>query len=156
MLLAAIFLALGADASASEPNDYSFEGPGRFCGYSAIIDLRQGETISNMEGGIHGASFAWSGAFGRFDIRANGWAAPPSSSVVMVRPDGVRELATRRSKGHYQTTLWNGRQGVVSFTTDRRPTAAQMAAMRRVSLFQEGEEPSECRYRMTFSWFSEE
>ena len=156
MLLAAVALALGADASAAETDDYSFEGPGRFCSHSAIIDLRPGETISDMAGGIHGASFAWSGEFGRFDIDAIGWASPTSSVVVNIRPDGVRELATRRSAGHYQTTLWNGRQGVVSFATDRRPTAAQKAAMRRVSLFQEGEEPSDCKYRMAFSWFSEE
>lgn len=65
----ALLLGIRSPAIASD-----LEGPGRFCGYSPIIDLVEGESITTLESGIHGGSFQWDGQFGTLSVRGIGWA----------------------------------------------------------------------------------
>lgn len=55
------------------------EGPATFCGYSPIIDLLPGETVTTLQGGIHGGSFRWDGAFGSLIVHGVGWAGRPNA-----------------------------------------------------------------------------
>jgi len=129
------------------------EGPGRFCGYSPIIDLADGEKITTLQGGIHGGSFQWDGSFGTMDVSGIGWAAQPKGSLV-VSNDGQRpaRFAQKRLNGRYVIAIWNGKQGAAYFWSDTRFTKAQIEAIDRVRLYQEGEEPEGCRLRTVFSW----
>src|ERR1700761_8939023 len=71
----ALVYALPADA-----ND--LVGPGRFCGYAPIIDLLPGEKVTTLQGGIHGGSFRWEGAFGSFEVMGIGWASQPEGQML--------------------------------------------------------------------------
>lgn len=129
------------------------EGPARFCGYAPIIDLIKGERIVTRDGGIHSGSFRWKGAFGGLDVTGIGWGGPPDGRQISGRTSkGHILFHTWRDRGRYIVALWNGRHGVAYFTTSRPPTRQQLAAIDRVDLFEEGEEPQGCTLRTLGIW----
>ena len=133
------------------------EGPATFCGYSPIIDLQMGETVTTLEGGIHQGSFRWDGAFGSLVVRGEGWTTRPNGRLV-VAPSGEKpgRFAERKREGQHTIAIWNGRQGAAYFETRSRFTDQQLEAIERVRLFQDGEEPSHCDLRTEFAWTIEE
>jgi hypothetical protein len=129
------------------------EGPARFCGYSPIIDLLPGEKVTTLEGGIHGGSFRWEGAFGVLEVHGIGWASRPKGRIV--RPysgTNPARFAQQRTEGNYRIAIWNGSHGAAYFTSPRRITAPQLDAIDRVKLFEEGQSPPHCKLRTIFSW----
>lgn len=129
------------------------EGPGRFCGYSPIIDLLPGEKITTLEGGIHGGSFRWEGPFGSMDVRGIGWASRPKGRIVEAQT-GTRpaRFAQRRMNKRYEVATWNGGHGAAYFSSEKPLNAHQLKAISRVQLFEEGQDPSDCNLRTSFSW----
>ncbi|WP_213980882.1 hypothetical protein [Sphingomonas sp. dw_22] len=128
-------------------------GPGRFCGYAPIIDLVAGERVVTLQGGIHGGTFRWEGAFGMLDVHGIGWASKPPGRIVARRAGkGPVRFGQRRVDGKYMVAIWNGRHGAAYFQSPRALTRAQLAAIDRVDLFEEGEEPQGCKLRTIFSW----
>ena len=147
-----VFCLMPTPATASE-----LEGPARFCGYSPIIDLQPGETITTLQSGIHGGSFRWDGAFGSLVVNGIGWASRPNGRLVVKPSESiVGRFAERKRDRKYVIAIWNGRQGAAYFESSTRFTNLQRAAIERVRLFQEGEEPSACDLRTVFSWDFEE
>lgn len=129
------------------------KGPARFCGYSPIIDLRSGEKVTTLGGGIHGGSFRWEGAFGALDVDGIGWASRPKGR--MTTPPTAKKpavFAQRRRDDRYMIAIWNGEHGAAYFSSDAPLTAAQRKAIGRVTLYNEGEKPSGCDLWTTFSW----
>jgi hypothetical protein len=128
-------------------------GPARFCGYSPIIDLLESERVTTLQGGIHGGSFRWEGAFGALEVHGIGWASRPKGRIVSeltaFRP---ARFAQRRSRGRYVIAIWNGRHGAAYFMSENRFTKQQIEAIGRVRLFEEGETPEGCNLRSVFSW----
>ena len=72
-------------------------------------------------------------------------------------------MSGRTSKGHvrfkqrfedgkYEVAIWNERQGAAYFISTEPFTARDWAAIDRVDLFQEGENPERCDLRTIFSW----
>jgi len=138
-------------ASAARAAD--LDGPARFCGYSPIIDLRAGERVSTVHGGIHGGTFSWTGSFGRLDVAGVGWASKPRGRQLARRTSaGQFMFKQRRDKDRYVVAIWNGRQGAAYFSSPQPLTKEQLRAIERVVLFQEGEDPTGCKLRTTFSW----
>ena len=131
----------------------TLKGPGRFCGYSPIIDLVPGEEVVTLQGGIHGGSFRWTGAFGSLEVSGTGWASKPRGRKVR-GADGDRPALF--SQGHdrdrYVVSIWNGRHGAAYFSSSLPLTPAQLRAVDRVRLFEEGDEPQGCNLRTVFSW----
>lgn len=128
-------------------------GPARFCGYAPIIDLLPGEKVTTLEGGIHGGSFRWEGAFGSFEVQGIGWASPVKGR--MLNPptaDRPAIFKQRRTKTGYEVAIWNGAHGAAYFTSSIPFGAPQLAAIERVRLFEEGEEPTGCTLRTIFVW----
>ncbi|RIV89993.1 hypothetical protein D2V17_05075 [Aurantiacibacter xanthus] len=128
-------------------------GPGRFCGYSPIIDLQPGEEITTLDAGIHAGRFRWDGNFGSLEVDGIGWAGRPSGRIE--RPASAElpaRFGERRTNGKYVVALWNGRQGAAYFRSSSRITDAQIEAIDRVRLFQEGEEPEGCDRRSISVW----
>jgi hypothetical protein len=70
----------------------------------------------------------------------------------VLRCTGATVFRPRLVDGLYQAAIWNGRQGAAYFSSPTPFTAAQMAAIDRVALFQEGEDPGKCNLRTVFSW----
>lgn len=133
------------------------EGPATFCGYSPIIDLQPGETVTTLQGGMHAGSFRWDGAFGSLVVHGVGWARRPNGRLVVAPSEGnLGRFAQRKRDGKYIIAIWNGRQGVAYFESPTRFTGKQINAIGRVRLFQEGEEPSNCDLRTVFDWTLEE
>jgi hypothetical protein len=135
--------------SASEIN-----GPGRFCGYSPIIDLVEGEKITTLQGGIHGGSFQWQGEFGQFEIFGIGWASRPKGRLLS-KPtkQGHARFAERKDKGSYVVAVWNRQNGAAYFKSALPFTRAQLNAVDRVDLFDEnGPRPENCKLSTVFSW----
>ena len=130
------------------------EGPGRFCGYSPIIDLEPGERVVTLRGGIHGGSFRWEGAFGVMEVSGIGWASRPLGRIVQrrSRTAPARFAQSRDQDGDYVIAIWNGAQGAAYFHSETPFTRAQIAAIGRVKLFQEGETPEGCGLRTIFDW----
>ncbi|ACL95097.1 hypothetical protein EIB18_08345 [Caulobacter vibrioides] len=129
------------------------DGPGRFCGYSPIIDLLPGERITTLDGGIHSGSFRWEGAFGSLDVRGIGWANPPKGRVVEAQTGAKpARFAQRRTSKRYEVAIWNGGHGVAYFSSAKPLSADQLKAIGRVQLFEEGQDPSGCKLRTSFSW----
>jgi hypothetical protein len=126
-------------------------GPGRFCGYAAIIDLLPGEKIAPLEGGMHGGSFLWTGRFGSLKVVAIGWASRPKGRTIeaatSTRP---ARFTPRRESGRYEVAIWNGSHGAAYFISSRPITAMQSEAIGRVALFEEGQEPPGCELRTLF------
>lgn len=143
LLLSALTPALASDV----------EGPGRFCGYSPIIDLLLGESVTILQGGIHGGSFRWNGAFGSLEVQGIGWASPPKGRVV--RPLSDQQPARfnqKKLKHSFQIAIWNGAQGAAYFESPTPFTRDQLVAIDRVMLYQEGQEPTGCKLHTVFSW----
>jgi len=128
-------------------------GPARFCGYAPIIDLLAGEKITTSEGGIHGGSFRWEGPFGSLEVKGIGWASPAKGK--MLNPptaDKPARFSQRRVKEGYQVAIWDGAHGTAYFTSPTPFGAPQIAAIERVRLFEEGQEPTGCNLRTVFVW----
>ncbi|WP_088182389.1 hypothetical protein [Sphingobium sp. Z007] len=128
-------------------------GPERFCGYSPIIDLRDGEKVTTLEGGIHGGSFRWEGAFGTLEVNGIGWASRPKGQIVKARSsDRPARFSQTRVEGVYQIAIWNGEHAAAYFKSPNPFTQPQLDAIDRVELFEEGQSPSNCKLRTFFSW----
>ena len=146
-----ILFSLGVFTSPATASD--LEGPARFCGYSPIIDLRPGEKITILQGGIHGGSFQWDGDFGSMVVRGIGWATRPKGQLVVHPSEGrPGQFAQQKRDGKFVIAIWNGRQGAAYFESPARFSDEQRAAIGRVRLFQEGEAPSDCDLRTVFAW----
>ena len=129
------------------------EGPGRFCGYSPIIDLLPDEAVTTLEGGIHAGNFRWEGPFGALDVRGIGWAGRPKGRIVQAgTATKPARFAPREVEGRHEVALWNGAHGAAYFSSATPLTPRQMKAIGRVTLFEEGETPSNCKLRTLFSW----
>lgn len=129
------------------------EGPGRFCGYSPIIDLLPGEKITTLEAGVHSGNFRWEGPFGSLDVRGIGWGARPAGRIVEVQTDTKpARFAERRTNERYEVPIWNGGHGVAFFGSEKPLNARQLKAISRVRLFEEGQDPPDCDLRTIFSW----
>ena len=145
-------LAVAAAMTSSDAVAGDLEGPARFCGYSPIIDLAPGESITTLDGGIHAGSFRWEGAFGSLHVSGIGWASRPSGRIVEAGTSAKpARFAQRRVDDGYVVALWNGAHGAAYFSSDSPFTPAQMRAIDRVTLFEEGQSPSGCDLRTAFS-----
>ena len=128
-------------------------GPSRFCGYSPIIDLLPDERIETLTGGIHGGTFRWTGDFGSLEVSGIGWASTPKGEVALKSSaTGHVRFAQRRVDGKYMVAIWNGSHGAAYFSSPVPITKAQLAAIDRVDLFEEGQEPEGCNLKTIFSW----
>jgi hypothetical protein len=149
----AAFLAATVGATPAPVSAGELAGPARFCGYSPIIDLLDGESVTTLQGGIHGGSFRWDGVFGTLEVHGIGWASRPKGRIVSQQSDlRPARFAQRRTDGRYQIAIWNGRHGAAYFTSGSRFSREQIAAIDRVRLFEEGETPEGCKLRTIFSW----
>jgi hypothetical protein len=147
-ILVAIGLALVSEAKAGE-----ILGPGRFCGYSPIIDLMPGEKVTTLHSGIHSGSFRWDGAFGSLEVRGIGWASRPEGRIIKAASaTSPARFEQRRDKDLYEVAIWNGGHGAAYFTSKRPINALQLQAISRVRLFEEGETPPNCDLRTAPSW----
>jgi len=148
-LAAGAFLAL---AVATQACAGELVGPGRFCGYSAIIDLAPEEKVTTLAGGVHGGDFRWEGPFGSLDVYGTGWASRPKRRMVSP-PSGAKpaRFAEQRVDGRYEVAIWNGAHGAAYFRSTSPLTPSQLAAIGRIVLFEEGETPSGCNLRAGFS-----
>jgi len=145
-------LAAGDPAAA-----HALHGPGRFCGYSTVIDLRADERVVTLEGSIHSGSFRWEGPWGHMTVRDSEIASPGHRKVAVERtPGGAIRLAERRDGNGYVVAIGNGRSAAAWFSNDTRFTAAQLAAIDRVTLFADGQQPERCDLRTVFVWEVEE
>jgi hypothetical protein len=150
-LIAAVALGLVVWAPAQAAD---LVGPARFCGYSPIIDLAPGEKVTTLQGGVHSGDFRWEGPFGSLDVRGIGWGARPRGRIVEARTSTrpARFAQRRDEDGRHVVALWNGGYGAAYFRSTTPLTARQVEAIRRVTLFEEGETPSGCDLRTIFSW----
>ncbi|RYD47496.1 MAG: hypothetical protein EOP60_17330 [Sphingomonadales bacterium] len=128
------------------------EGPGRFCGYAPIIDLVAGEKVETLEGGIHGGTFRWDGPFGSLKVWGIGWASKPKGRIAGRTDKGHRRFNERRAKNGFTVAIWNGETGAAYFSSPKPLTKLQLAAIDRVDLYNEGEEPKGCDLRTVFVW----
>ena len=104
-----------------------------------------------MDGGMHGGTFRWQGAFGDLTVYGIGWASKPEGRMLSRRTSaGQRPFAVRRDGQDYVAAIWNGRQGAAYFRSPKPLSDEAKAAIDRVSLTQEGEEPTGCKLRTIF------
>jgi len=145
-IVAAMFAVSAASAG-------ELSGPGRFCGYSPVIDLLPGERVETLTGGIHGGTFRWTGEFGSLEVSGIGWASTPKGKVALKsNAKGHIRFAQRRVDGKYVVAIWNGAQRAAYFSAPDPITKPQLAAIDRVDLFEEGQEPEGCNLKTIFSW----
>jgi hypothetical protein len=146
-------LAITALSVATPCEAADLRGPARFCGYAPIIDLLRDESVTTMGGGIHGGSFRWNGKFGSLIVHGIGWARRPDGESAEPgsnsRPAVFKQ---RRVSDGYEIAIWNGAHGAAYFNSAKPFTPRQLEAIRRVTLFEEGETPSNCKLRTTFDW----
>jgi len=110
-------------------------GPGRYCGYSPIIDLLPGEMITTLEDGLERGSFRWQGAFGSLEVRGDSWAEKPKGRIVTPGASSApTRFAQRRAAGGYSIAIWNGSHSVAVFMSRSPFTAKQIEAIGRVRL----------------------
>lgn len=129
------------------------QGPARFCGYSPIIDLEADERVKTLTGGIHGGTFLWTGSFGSLEVSGVGWARRPEGKIVLKGTGGrPARFAQRKIDGEYEIAIWNGAHGAAYFRSANELTEAQINAIDRVRLFEEGQEPEGCDLRTSFFW----
>jgi len=129
------------------------DGPARFCGYSPVIDLLPGERVETLDSGIHGGTFRWTGDFGSLEANGIGWASKPKGRVALGQNGKGRvRFAQRRAEGQYVVAIWNGAHGAAYFSSADPITKPQLAAIDRVDLFEEGQQPEGCSLRTIFSW----
>lgn len=146
LLTVAVLASAPAQASA-------LHGPARFCGYSPIIDLLPGERVTTRGGGIHGGSFRWEGAFGALEVHGIGAASRPKGRIVKaLSADRPARFAERRTERGHEIAIWNGAHAAAYVLSPRSFTQKQISAIERVTLFEEGENPSGCKLRTVFSW----
>ncbi len=145
----AALIAVSSPASAGE-----LIGPGRFCGYSPIIDLIYGERIVTLEGGIHGGTFDWHGSFGTLNVLGLGWAGKPKGRMrANLTQMGHAMFQPRKEDGQFVVAIWNKANGAAYFRSPTQFTKAQLKAIERVDLFDEATpEPKGCKLRTVFSW----
>ncbi|WP_423601946.1 hypothetical protein [Sphingomonas sp. MS122] len=131
------------------PDKPDLAGPGRFCGYSPIIDLLPGERVTLGNGGMHGGSFRWEGEFGVLDVHGIGWASRPKGGATkQPTSKGHVRFREKREGKHYVVAIWNGRHGAAYFRSDRPLSNAQLKAIDRVGLFDENDaSPTGCDFR---------
>ena len=142
-LIGGVLLVAATSSAAAD-----LEGPGRYCGYSAIIDLEAGETVTTQSGGMHGGTFVWSGSFGTLQVRNIGWAKRPEGMRVRrLTATGQTRFSARKRDGKYEIAIWNRRYGAAYFQSDERFTESQFAAIDRVHLYDEWGKPEGCRLR---------
>ncbi len=150
---ASIACAVAAVLGATAVSAGELKGPARFCGYSPTIDLLPGEHIETLSGGIHGGTFRWTGDFGSLEVNGIGWASKPKGVVALRRnAKGHVRFAQRKRDGEYSVAIWNRAHGAAYFSSLRPLTDAQLTAIDRVDLFNEGENPDGCDLRTIFSW----
>ena len=151
VVLLLLIVALIGEGSAKASH---FTGPGRFCGYSAIIDLNEDESIETMSGGIHAGGFLWKGKFGVLEVLNIGWASkPPGVKKTNLTSTGQTIFLENWDDGKFQIAIWNRRNGSAYFRSPDEFSDEQMGAIDRVYLFDETEsEPKGCKYRTVFSW----
>lgn len=120
-------------------------GPARFCGDAPVIDLLPGERITTIVEGTHETRFRWDGEFGSLMVRGIGWAIQPKLRLAKRGSEGKPTLfRQRRVKGGYETAIWNGANGAAYFSSPRPFSQAQLKAIERVGLYQEGQRPKGC------------
>jgi hypothetical protein len=153
-LLAFATFAAALGLSTNDKPQTSWEGPGKFCAYAAIIELSDTENITAHMVGIHSARFTWQGSFGELDVRAIGWASEPKGRLAVQKTSlGHMMFAERRVEQGYEVAIWNGDHGAVYFRSPKRFTADQMNVIDQVDLFDEAKpKPEGCKYRMLFAW----
>ena len=150
MMLAVVTIA-GAICTQAAAHDLM--GPARFCGYSPIIDLLPGESITALESGVHGGKFRWEGLFGSLDVSGIGWARRPRGRIAEAwTSTNPARFAQRRVDGRYVVAIWNGAQGAAYFSSVSPFTPDHLRAISRVDLFQEGQSPEGCDLRTVFSF----
>jgi hypothetical protein len=144
-----IGLTTGSIANAGD-----LQGPARFCGFSPIIDLKEGEAVTVLRGGIHSGTFLWSGSFGALEVRGIGWASKPRGRTRdKATSKGHAIFAERQIEGEYVVAIWNRANGAAYFSSKQRLTKEQLAAIDRVDLFDENDpEPLGCKLRTVFVW----
>ena len=138
-----------------EPAPRPWAGPGRFCGYATVIDLRPDEQITARQGGIHSATYVWSGPFGSIAVSEINWASRPTQVVRKVSSEGGIEIFQLRggtSKPLYVVS--DGGHLVAYLTSPQfRKNTSDLDRIRRIGLFDHaGDEAKGCKYRMIFSW----
>lgn len=126
-------------------------GPARFCFYAPIIDLLPGERATALDYGLHGGTFRWEGAFGSLEVLGRGWASRPQGRIIEQRRAHPVRFAQRRVGGRYEVAIWNGGNGTAYFRSEAPFTPRQLEAIRRVTLFEEGQAPSGCDSLTTFA-----
>jgi hypothetical protein len=147
-LFCALAAVIGAPALAG-----GLQGPARFCGYAPIIDLVEGESVTTLEGGMHGGIFRWDGPLGSMVVTGIGWASKPPGRVALERTAaGQVRLEQRRDEGKYVVAIWNRENGAAYFSSEKPLTKRQIAAIDRVGLFNEGDNPKGCKLRTIFVW----
>lgn len=146
------FAALCCVAFPVHPADASeIVGPARFCGYAPVIDLLPGEKVTTLAGGIHYDSFRWDGEFGSLEVAGSGWAPRPSGRMIRAPENATpARFAPQRHGGRYTIAIWNGSHDIAYFTSVKPFSALQIAAIDRVKLFEEGQEPAGCDLRTVF------
>ena len=150
-LMLAVVIVAGAICTQAAAGD--LKGPARFCGYSPVIDLLPGESITTLGGGIHGGNFRWEGPFGSLDVSGIGWASRPRGRIAEARTrTNPARFAQRRVDDRYVVAIWNGAQGAAYFSSASPFTSDQLRAISRVDLFQEGQSPEGCDLRTVFSF----
>jgi hypothetical protein len=153
MKVLVVILLVAAAAVPTPAEAGEIRGPGRFCGYSSIIDLLPGEKITTLGGGIHSGRFRWEGEFGSLEVLGIGWASRPKGRIVRgLSSTKPARFSQRRVNGAYEVAIWNGAQGAAYFRSEEPISALQLQAIDRVSLFQEGQEPTGCDLRTVFVW----
>ncbi len=143
LALTALVAAVPAEAS-------TLEGPGRFCGFGPVVDLEAGERVTPIQNGVHSGTFRWEGRFGTLLVRGTGWASPLKAETDGVTAKGHLRLRERHDRDGYVVAIWNRRHAVAYATSDRPLTTEQRAAIDRIDLFDEGEEPTGCKLRTVF------
>jgi hypothetical protein len=146
IVVAAAAMGFAAPCEAGE-----LTGPGRFCGYSPVIDLLPGEKVTTLQSGIHAGSFRWDGAFGSLKVDGIGWASRPTGPIVEAQAEArPARFAERQADGRYVVAIWNGANAAAYFSSEAPLTPDQIEAIGRVTLFEEGETPSACNLRTLF------
>jgi len=148
-----IVLAVAGMGFAAPCKADALTGPGRFCGYSPVIDLLPGETVTTLENGIRAGSFRWEGAFGSLKVDGIGWASRPTGPIAEAQAGAKpARFEQHLADGRYVVAIWNGAKGAAYFSSETPLTPDQILAIGRVTLFEEGETPSACNLRTLFVW----
>ncbi|WCM27836.1 hypothetical protein NDN01_02590 [Sphingomonas sp. QA11] len=157
-LLAFVLLVPLQAAPAVEPEEPAprpWVGPGRFCGYASVIDLQPGEQIIAGEGGVHGASYIWSGPFGAIVVDEINWASRPKHVVRSISKEGGIEIFQLRGGGSKPLYVVSDGGHLVAYLSSSmfRKNKSDLKYIRRIGLSDHaGDKGTGCKYRMLFSW----